>query len=308
MLRIERILCPVDFSESSVRAHNHAQSLARHYQAKLFLQHVVESVLPFYEYYAPANYFDEIFQRIRNDAREQLQNFAKSHSRNGVQPECLVHEGAVADSILSFAEAEKVDLIVMGTHGLKGHNRVTLGSGADKVLREAHCPVLVVRKPGPETAAPEGAQNPVELRRVIFCTDFSDPSQRALDYALSLAAEYNGELTLLHVLEDLPSSADVEEEITKAKKQLDELIPPEGVKPCKIKTLVRIGRAYEQIIELALEVQADLLIMAVRGRNALNLAVFGSTTYRVIQLGPCPVLAVHVLKAGSANSSGTTRL
>jgi nucleotide-binding universal stress UspA family protein len=306
MLAIERILCPVDFSELSARAYDYAQSLARHYGAKLFLQHVVDFVLPPYAYYAPSSYLDEIFAKVRAEAREELQKFAKSHTRSGVHPECLVYEGTVTDSILSFAEAQKVDLIVMGTHGLKGHNRVTLGSGADKVLREAHCPVLVVRKPGPETAAPEGAQNPVELRRVIFCTDFSDPSQRALDYALSLAAEYNGELTLLHVLEDLPSSADVEEEITKAKKQLDELIPPEGVKPCKIKTLVRIGRAYEQIIELALEVQADLLIMAVRGRNALNLAVFGSTTYRVIQLGPCPVLAVHDWKAQNAGSAGTS--
>jgi nucleotide-binding universal stress UspA family protein len=105
----------------------------------------------------------------------------------------------------------------------------------------------------------------------------------------------------------MPSSADIEEAITTAKKELDKLVPPEGVKPGKIKTLVRIGRAYEQIIQLALEIQADLLIMAVHGRNASDLAVFGSTTYRVIQLEPCPVLAVHLLKAVSPVSAGTIR-
>ena len=125
-------------------------------------------------------------------------------------------------------------------------------------------------------------------------TDFSAPSHRALEYALSAAAEYGAELTLLHVLEDIPSSANIEEAIAIATKELDKMIPPEGVKSAKIKTMVRIGRAYEQIIQLSLEIQADLLIMAVRGRNALDLAVFGSTTYRVIQLGSCPVLAVHV--------------
>ena len=56
---------------------------------------------------------------------------------------------------------------------------------------------------------------------------------------------------------------------------------------------MRVGRAYKEIIQLASEKDADLVIMAVRGRNALDLAVFGSTIYRVFQLGTCPVLAIH---------------
>ena len=132
MLRIERILCPTDFSESSARAYDYAQSLARHYRANLFLSHVVDFGLPPYEYYTPAVDFEEVFRQTCADARDQLQEFAKSHTRNGVQPECFVQEGAVTDSILSFAEAQMVDIIVMGTHGLKGLDRVTLGSVAEK--------------------------------------------------------------------------------------------------------------------------------------------------------------------------------
>ena len=78
-----------------------------------------------------------------------------------------------------------------------------------------------------------------------------------------------------------------------AAERLDELIPPEGRKTLKIKTAVRIGKPYVQIIQLALETQIDLVTMGVRGRGALDVAVFGSTTYRVMQLGSCPVLAVH---------------
>jgi nucleotide-binding universal stress UspA family protein len=292
MLQIERILCPVDFSESSARAYDSAQSLARYYHAKLFLQHVVDFVLPSYAYYADAVYIIELFERIRDGARKRLQEFAKSHTRNGVQPECLVHEGAVTDSIFSFAAAQKVDLIVMGTHGLKGVDRVALGSVTEKVLRKAPCPVLVSRKPGYAVVAPDGAQGSIQLRRVIFCTDFSDPARRALEYALSVAAEYDAEITLLHVLEDVRSLANIKEAVTTATKQIDKLVPAGG-RAAKIKTMVRIGRAYEQIIQHASEIQADLLIMAVRGRNALDLAVFGSTTYRAIQLGSCSVLAVH---------------
>jgi len=293
MLQIERILCPVDFSESSATAYDYAQSLARHYQAKLFLEHVVDFILPSYAYYAPSSYLDEIYREMCAEGREQLQDFVKTHTRNGVQPECLVYEGAVTDSILAFAEAQKVDLIVMGTHGLKGLDRFNLGSVADKVLRKARCPVLVVRKPAHDCASSGSAQGPIQLRKIVFCTDFSDPSHRALEYALSAAAEYDAELTLLHVLENIPSSASIEEAIAMATKQLDKLIPPEGLEAARIKTMVRIGKAYQQIIEFSLEIQADLLIMAVRGRSASNLAVFGSTTYRVIQLGSCPVLAVH---------------
>jgi nucleotide-binding universal stress UspA family protein len=211
-----------------------------------------------------------------------------------VQPYCFVHEGGVTDSILSFAAAQKVDLIVMGTHGLKGVDRAALGSAAEKVLRTARCPVLVSRKPGHAATAPDGAPGPIRLRRVIFCTDFSDPARRALEYALSVAVEYGAEITLLHVMEDVQSLVNIQEAVAAATKQIDKLIPPEEGRAAKIKTSVRIGRAYEQIIQLASEIQADLLIMAVRGRNALDLAVFGSTTYRAIQLGSCSVLAVRV--------------
>ena len=206
---------------------------------------VVNFILSPYAYYAPASYLEEDFRKTCADAREHLQEFAKSHTRNGVQLECFVQEGVVTDTILSFAEAQMADLIVMGTHGLKGLDRVTLGSVTEKVLRKARCPVLVIPKPGHDVVAPEGAPGSVQLRRVIFCTDFSNPSLRALEYALSIAAEYDAEPTLLHVLEDIPSSANIEEAIATATKHLNKLIPPEGVKAAKIKTMVQIGRAYQ---------------------------------------------------------------
>jgi nucleotide-binding universal stress UspA family protein len=201
----------VDFSEPSARAYDSAQSLARHYHAKMLLQHVVDFKLPSYVYYADAVYIAELFQAIRDGARKQLQCFAKSHARDGVQPECLVQEGGVTDSILSFAAAQKVDLLVMGTHGLKGVDRAALGSVTEKVLRKACCPVLVSRKRRDAVVAPDGTPGSIQLHKVIFCTDFSDPARRALDYALSVAAEYDAELTLLHVLEDVQTLANIRE-------------------------------------------------------------------------------------------------
>ena len=76
--------------------------------------------------------------------------------------------------------------------------------------------------------------------------------------------------------------------------ELEESIVPKTRKGCIVKVAVEIGKPYQQIIQLALEAQTDLVIMGARGRGALDTAIFGSTTYRVIQLGSCPVLAVHI--------------
>jgi len=95
-------------------------------------------------------------------------------------------------------------------------------------------------------------------------------------------------------MEDFPSAAKAEESLATATRQLDRLVRPERSKAIKTKTKVRIGKPYQQIVQLAEEIQADLVVMGVRGRGALDVAVFGSTTYRVLQLGPCPVMAVHI--------------
>jgi nucleotide-binding universal stress UspA family protein len=96
------------------------------------------------------------------------------------------------------------------------------------------------------------------------------------------------------VLEEVPSPAKTEEAIATATEQLDKLIPQEGRQTLKIKTAVRIGKPYQQIIQFVVEGQIDMVAIGVSGRGALDRAVFGSTTYRVMQLGSCPVLAVHL--------------
>jgi nucleotide-binding universal stress UspA family protein len=294
MPELRRILCPTDFSEFSDLAFRYAQSLARHYRAKLFVQHVVELWRHPEAAFAPARHYEEFWEYLLHKGDEDLQRFAKTNADNGIQPERMVGQGMAADSILALADAEKVDLIVMGTHGRRGFDRLMVGSVTERVLRKASCPVLAVHKPSPDFLSSREQQDPVHLNRILFCTDFSENSERALGHALSLTGEYGAELTLLHVLSDIPNESSIDEATATAMEQLDNLIPREKPKAGKIRSMVRKGSAYQQIIQLALEGRSDMVIMAVRGRGALNLAVFGSTTYRVIQLGPCPVLAVHV--------------
>ncbi len=295
MLEIRRILCPIDFSEFSDTAFRYALSLTQHHRAKLFVQHVLELWRRPDVSFVPARYYDEFRGLLLHNAEEKLQEFVKNRTHNDIQPERVVELETASDSILAFAEAQKTDLIVIGTHGRRGFDRFMLGSVAERVIRKASCPVLAVRKPLHDFISSGQQQDLVQLSRFLFCTDFSKNSQRALDYAISLTTEYkDAELTLLHVLEDIPVSANIEKAIATATEQLDQLIPLEERKTGRIKTLVRIGKPYQQIIQLASEAQTDIVVMAVRGRSAMDLAVFGSTTHRVLQLGPCPVLVIHV--------------
>jgi nucleotide-binding universal stress UspA family protein len=293
MLEVKLILCPVDFSEFSIRAYHHALSLAEHYRANVVVQNIVEIWrYPYADYVASQGDYQGFCRALREGGAERLREFVKQHPHNEVQPELVVNEGKAADCILSFAEARKTDLIVMGTHGRRGFDRMVLGSVADRVMRRAPCPVLTICK-APESIAGEDQHLAHHLNRILYCTDFSDNSEPALHYAVSATEEYDAELTLLHILEETSSAAQKDQAIARATLQLDKLIPSEERGRLKIKTVVRMGKPYQEIIQFAEAEQIDMVAMGVSGRGALDRAVFGSTTYRVIQLGPCPVLAVH---------------
>lgn len=294
MLKIARILCPTDFSDFSQRAYDYGLSLARHYKAQLYLLHVVRPVIVGYPEYAVPDSVNEFYGELREYAEEQLREFAKVHAEGGLQAKVLVQEGVVTESILEFVRENAIDMIVMGTHGRRGVQRLTVGSVTERVMRRAGCPVLVVRRPAHNFVAPKSGAEPVHLSKILFCSDFSDYSARALQYALSLATEYKSELSLIHVVEHIPSPQERDAETERVLHRLEESVPADARSCCTIKPIARVGKPYEEIIKHAEQDQTDLIVVGVRGRNALDLALFGSTTHRVIQLGPCPVLAIHI--------------
>jgi nucleotide-binding universal stress UspA family protein len=296
MPKIQTILCPVDFSEFSVNAYEYAESLAFHYKAKLLLQHVLFSMKPIDWWSIYPESYEADCQKLRADAERKLRQFAKQHARTEIQPQFVVQDGSVTDLVLSLAEAEAVNLIVMGTHGLRGVDRLMLGSVTEKVLRRARCPVLAVRRPAHHVKHLAHDPDPVHLRKILLCTDFSDHARHASEYALSMAKEYGAELTVLHVLEHFSSSTDLQNATAEALKQLEQVVAAHQHNSYTVNHVVRVGKPYQQIIQFAVETQSDLAIMGVRGSGALDTCVFGSTTYRVVQLGPCPVLAIHIQK------------
>jgi nucleotide-binding universal stress UspA family protein len=293
MVKIKSILCPVDFSECSAKAFDYAYSLAKQYDARLYLQHVIHPLTE-YTYHVRADWAQQFYAECRAEADAELQKMIARQTSNHFRPECVLPVGFPAEAILGFVQKQPVDLIVMGTHGLQGMDRWMVGSVTEKVIRKVQCPVLAVRKPVHDFVVPKGKEEPVQLRKILLATDFSDYGQRAFAYAISLAMEYNAELTLLHVLEDVPRSQELSTVTARLVAELEAPVPADARNWCTIKSTVRIGKPYHEIVQLALDSQTDLIVLGVRGRGNLNLLVFGSTTYRVLQLGPSPVLAVHI--------------
>jgi nucleotide-binding universal stress UspA family protein len=293
MIRIQQILCPVDFSEFSCHALDHAAAIARWYDARLAVLHVFRTAsaldLP------PLVMEERDRVRIMTDMRHLTR-----HLPADLTVDFCVQEASEIDREI-LRQAARADLLVVGSHGRSGVERLLLGSVTERVIRQAPCPTLVVPRRAPDVSA----GTPVQFRSILCPMDFSDGALRALEYAMTLAEEADARLTVLHVIElppelrEHPLSGDFDVDKVRAAaeaeslRRLRELIPSEARVYCRAETAVREGAAYREILKEAAERSADLIVMGVQGRGAIDLLVFGSNTARVVRRATCPVLIVQ---------------
>lgn len=311
MLTLRTVLCPTDFSDVSARAETYAAALARHYDASLHLLHV-DPPMPVMAPYGEIPVDARMFEEQREVAIADLAAAGERARQQGISVEVTMRGGQPAREILAVAASTGADLLVIGTHGRGGVEHLLLGSVAEKIMRKAACPVLVV----PPGAHPEGG---VRFTRILCPIDGSAVSQQALTYALSLARETDGHVTLLAVVEPVPAAGefgaiDVEEYRkageAHAQRLLREAVPDEVRQWCRIDERVAVGKPSERILDAAAVEHADVIVMGVRGRGAIDLLAFGSTTNEVIRRAACPVLAVHPIAPlpGTAQATVTSVL
>jgi nucleotide-binding universal stress UspA family protein len=150
MLPLKRILVPTDFSEPAKEAFRAAVELAQHFSAQLLLVHVVPPVpVPYQPLISPAPAFDitSYLQELVKASQDTLQKYADEHVPQGLASTTSVAAGDPAYEILRLAKELEADLIVIATHGHGGWRHFLFGSVAEKVVRQAECPVLVVHAP-----------------------------------------------------------------------------------------------------------------------------------------------------------------
>lgn len=295
------ILFATDFSPASTAALPYATAIARQFGAKLYLAYVIPTDA--YDL-IPVGERDTALENMRGHVEEQMAGLRATSALRGLSHEVLVDHGHVWPMMSAMVEKQEIDLIVIGTHGRRGVEKLLLGSTAEEILRCSQAPILMV---GPDNlVSPETEAKP---KRILYATDFSPESEPAMHYACSLAKGYRAMLFFLHVTQDVyqePISTRMKPDdffclrFMEKHWALEEGITPEY--HVEFNPMVA-----ECILETAGRLQTEMIVLGVRGSRYPRVAAHlpGPTAYDVVSQARCPVLVIRggppLEKSGTAS-------
>ena len=282
--QLKHVLFATDFSQNSLAALPFAASIAQTFDSDLHLFHAVipdESPMIVEA--------DVRFARAHDEARRRMRDLARSSLLIDVKigSEEVAHGGI--ELLKKRIEEKRIDLIVVGTHGRTGFERILLGSFTEHLIRSAPCPVLTV---GPRIK--KGAEQEFRPKQVLFATDASADSFRALPYAI-LFAEKRCELTLLHVLSGAHErTPKADAFLALMRDGLHNTIPLETIRRCNPEIVIKFGDPVNRILEAAAERESELIVMGTRSSEIKKKQKCGAgVSYGVIVKATCPVLTVR---------------
>jgi nucleotide-binding universal stress UspA family protein len=276
----EHILVPTDFSETSQRALEYAKIIARQNNSELLLVHVnppINLVTP-----PETAWIDE--SEVQTRQEEQMEQSGAALRSEGFRARAISLTGPLYDELLSAIKQYKVDLIVMGTHGKKGLERLLIGSDAEAMLRQARCPVLSV---GP--AVPDLKDKTWRIHEVICATTLEPRAAEVAAFAHKLAAQHEAELVLLHV-----KNADSEEDVdwVSFEEAFHQYVPEDLGKCSWLRTRLASTAPGVSIVDLAKERGSDLIVMGARPASSMATHLPLGTAAKVLVDAPCPVMTI----------------
>jgi len=294
---VTNILFATDFSPASTPAFRYAVEWAKVFDAQLTVFHGL-SLQPGLDIDAgiAQRYLDE----QRNVAQEHLSQLLAEAHQQVPRASIEMRAGLPSSLICDVAREHKADLIITGTHGWTGFNRVLFGSVAERVIQRAPCPVLSIPDRSPEETAGMHSLT-IQPRQMVLPIDFSDCSMDAYEYAVEMAKWFDAPLTLVCAIEPLSYSLDFtlthplqdkanREKIEQRLQELTKLLVDEGLS-AQYELVEK--HSVEAILETSSTQQADLLVMGTHGRKGLSRLLLGSTTSKVLQNSPYPILTVR---------------
>lgn len=287
------VVCPVDFSEFSSRALAHAAAWAGWYEARLSVVHVWTPSATLNPGDLPVAL---LVPEERDALLQRVTALVAPYQAEGIPVTVLLREGPPVDEILDVIRQAGADLLVLGTHGRSGFERLLLGSVTERLLHKAPCPVLTV----PATAGAAAAK--VSYKKIVCPLDQTANPGPGLASALSLSRQNDAVLVLVHVVEPIQNppglstfdvtayQADLNQEW---KRSLHELAVESAKEWDRIEERVPVGKPSTEVLRIAEEEGADLIVMGVQERGAFDLTIFGSTSQHVVRRAACPVLTVR---------------
>lgn len=277
----ERILVPTDFSDISQRALEYAKVIAKAGNSILMLVHVNPPVDLITS--PEAAWIDA--SEVQSRQEEQLEQMGAALSSEGFRAQAISLTGPLYEELLSAVKQHKVDLIVMGTHGKKGLERLMLGSDAEAVLRHAGCPVLSV---GP--AVTNLNDKTWHIREVICPTTLETRSAATVAYAQKLAATYEAELVLFHV----KSSSEPEDDVDwiSFEDAVHHYLPEDLRQRSWLRTRLATASPGTSIVDLVKQRNSDLIVMGVNSASSAATHLTRGTVAKVLAEAPCPVMTI----------------
>lgn len=301
MIQIRHVLCPVDFSDVSRRALDHAIAVAEWYGAHLsvtYVHHAPLATLALTSVPVSATMEGAFLSSgDREKWKGQLEAFISARAATTVPVDLYVAEGNAASKIIE--QAESADMLVIGTHGRSGYRHALLGSVVEKVVRRASCPVLTI--PPAATGTPSV---PALFNHIVVAVDWSRTSLLALAYAVSLARESDSKLTVLQVVEtprelarwagaSEEGAVHVEQWKALAATRLHAVVTDAARTGCHVEERIETGQPYREILRVATEEHAGLIVLGAYGHGALERMFHGSTAQHVVREAICPVLTLR---------------
>ncbi len=297
----KKILHPTDFSEVSLQAFDQAIALALRYGAKLQLLHAV--VLHEYDNTTVdkgVKKLNEAYDSLRAELMIHMEAIVeKSDIASGMCSLIIKRGFSAGEAIIDKAEESGSDLIVMGTHGDSPVRHFFLGSVAEKVVRYAPCPVMVL---GRMEDAPGHFEN------ILLPVDFSKASHKAAELAVELAKKHKARLHLLHVYQDVVppvyyiySEKAFEWDPALKKRGAEALwkfMMQHHTGGVELITHFEQGRIARSIVDLSNKASIDLIVMGTAGLAGVHHFILGSVTEKVLRKADVPVLTVRAGSGG----------
>lgn len=285
--KIEKILIPIDFSETSLLAIEHATFIAQLFKAELVLLHVVEKhwekfsiVVPEMRIARPDDIINSIEKRLESIASD-------IRSTHGIKSICITANGTIFSEIISVSKEHKVDLIMLGTHGTSGVAEFFIGSNAYKVVTSADCPVISVQTHSQKLG----------FKDILLPIDDSAHSRQKVNHAIVLARQLSAKIHIVGLVD-----FEIDEELHKFELKLEQI--EEYISKCNLTSTKEIIRGKNQATmtaDYAKSIGADLIIIMTDQDENITGRLLGPYAQQIVNHSKIPVMSIQPIVGTTAS-------